>query len=187
MKAASSRGAYLILDLHRFRAPKEEHVAFWKDAAATYKDNPAVIFELFNEPHDVSWELWRNGCEVTNKRKAGDTVAENAEKISSFQTTGMQALLAAVRSTGAKNLVLAGGLDYAYDDSGVLNGFALTDEGATSPTSPMSIGGRATGRASSWRSPRPARCWSARSAATRYATTSFRPNASSHPTPGRST
>ena len=130
VKAASSRGAYLILDLHRFRAPTEQHVAFWKDAANTYKDDPAVIFELFNEPHDIPWEVWRNGGDVTNKRKEGDTVAENAEKVVAFRTVGMQALLEAVRSTGAKNLVLAGGLDYAYDASGVLNGFALQDEAA---------------------------------------------------------
>lgn len=128
VKAASSRGVYLILDLHRFRAPKEEHVAFWKDAANTYKDNPAVIFELFNEPHDISWEAWRDGGDVTDKRKSGDTVAENAEKIVSFRTVGMQALLDAVRSTGARNLVLAGGLDYAYDASGVIKGFALKDK-----------------------------------------------------------
>jgi endoglucanase len=128
VKAASSRGAYLILDLHRFRAPKEEHVVFWKDAANTYKDNPAVIFELFNEPHDLSWELWRDGGEVSNKRKEGDALAENKDAVTSFKTTGMQALVDAVRSTGAKNLVLAGGLDWSYDISGVLNGFALKDQ-----------------------------------------------------------
>src|SRR5690606_21781934 len=35
---AANRGAYLVLDLHRFRAPKAEHVEFWKDAAARYRD-----------------------------------------------------------------------------------------------------------------------------------------------------
>ena len=50
INAAAGRGAYLVLDLHRFGAPAPEHAEFWRDAAARYKDHPAVIFELFNEP-----------------------------------------------------------------------------------------------------------------------------------------
>jgi aryl-phospho-beta-D-glucosidase BglC (GH1 family) len=53
---AANRGAYVVLDLHRFRAPKAEHATFWKDAAARYKDHPAVLFELFNEPHGIDWK-----------------------------------------------------------------------------------------------------------------------------------
>ena len=26
-----------------------------------YANNPLVLFELYNEPHDVSWDIWRNG------------------------------------------------------------------------------------------------------------------------------
>ena len=33
---AANRGAYIALDLHRFRAPKAEHISFWKDAAKRY-------------------------------------------------------------------------------------------------------------------------------------------------------
>ena len=39
----------------------------------------------------------------------------------------MQTLLDAVRSTGAKNLVIAGGLDWAYGFSGILDGRQLSD------------------------------------------------------------
>lgn len=128
VKAASSRGAWLILDLHRFGAPEEADVAFWKDAAAVYKDDPAVIYELFNEPHDIPWAVWRDGGDVDGGRKAG-VVAENAEQLARRTSTGMQALVDAVRGTGAGNLVLAGGLDYAYDISGILQGFALDSRG----------------------------------------------------------
>jgi endoglucanase len=38
-------------------------------------------------------------------------------------------LVDAVRSTGAKNIIAAGGLGYAYDLTGILNGFALDDKG----------------------------------------------------------
>lgn len=127
--ATASRQAWFILDLHRFRAPTDADVAFWKDAAARYKDHPAVIFALFNEPHDLTWEVWKNGGTVEERRKPGATVAENAAPVTTFTTPGMQALVDAVRATGARNLLLVGGLDWAYDLSGVLNGFALDDRG----------------------------------------------------------
>jgi hypothetical protein len=125
----AANGVYLVLDLHDFRAPQEPQLAFWKEIAGSrYKNHPAVLFELFNEPHDVSWEVWRNGGIVTDKKKAGNDVAENKEKLTSFTAIGMQTLLEAVREAGARNTVIAGGLDWSYDLSGVLNGYALADK-----------------------------------------------------------
>ena len=69
---AANRGAYVMLDLHRFRAPKREHVDFWKDVATKYKNHPAVVFELFNEPHGTSWEVWRNGGFVEDSKASAD-------------------------------------------------------------------------------------------------------------------
>lgn len=131
---AANRGAYTMLDLHRFRAPKAEHVEFWRDVATKYKNHPAVIFELFNEPHGTSWEVWRNGGFVAEKAKAADednflNAADKAKNANGFQSVGMQALVDAVRGTGAKNIVIAGGLDWAYDLSGVMKGFALDEKG----------------------------------------------------------
>ena len=127
--AASSRGAWIIIDLHHYRAPTDADVEFWKDAAAAYKDNPAVLFGVLNEPHDLSWKVWRDGGQVEDKKKGGDALAENKEAITSFTTPGIQGLVAAVRGTGAKNIVVCGGLDWAYDLSGVLDGYALDDLG----------------------------------------------------------
>lgn len=131
---AANRGAYVMLDLHRFRAPKKVHVDFWKDAATRYKNHPAVIFELFNEPHGVSWEVWRNGGFVADKDTPADedaflTPEEKALNTKGFHSVGVQALVNAVRETGAKNIVLAGGLDWAYDLSGIAKGFALEEKG----------------------------------------------------------
>jgi hypothetical protein len=42
----------------------------------------------------------------------------------------MQALVNVVRQTGAKNIVIAGGLDWAYTLTGVLDGYALKDPSA---------------------------------------------------------
>jgi hypothetical protein len=128
---AANRGAYLVLDLHRFHAPKAEHVEFWRDAAARYANHPAVLFDLFNEPHGVSWEVWRNGGWVGPKPATADEnafTAPDPAQPQGFQSPGMQALVDAARSTGARNVVIAGGLDWAYDLSGVVDGYALTDE-----------------------------------------------------------
>ena len=130
----ANRGAYVILDLHRYRAPLHAHVDFWKDAAAKYKDHPAVLFDILNEPHGTTWEVWRDGGFVSEKETpegedAFLTPAEKAAGKPGFHSPGMQALVAAVRGTGAKNVIVAGGLDYAYDLSGIVKGFALDDLG----------------------------------------------------------
>jgi len=122
VRLAAGQGAHVVLDLHRFRAPTEAHVAFWKDAAARYKNEPAVLFDLFNEPGGVSWDVWKNGGDVTDKPKGGGDPVVN-------HFVGMQALLDAVRSTGAKNIVLAGGLASAYDLQGLAQGFTLEEKG----------------------------------------------------------
>jgi hypothetical protein len=114
-----------VLDLHRFGAPMDEHVEFWKDAATRYKDHPAVLYELFNEAHTISWDVWQKGGNL--KPVADASPAEHAEKAKRPRSPGMQALLDAVRGTGAKNVVVAGGLDWGYDLSGVVEGHALDD------------------------------------------------------------
>jgi endoglucanase len=123
----AGNGAYIVLDLHDFRAPTEAHVAFWRDLAPRYKNNPAVLYELFNEPHDLTWDVWRNGGVVTDKKKSGNVAAENKAKLTTFTTVGMQRLVDAIRGTGAKNILIAGGLDWSYDLSGILTGSAPDD------------------------------------------------------------
>jgi endoglucanase len=130
---AANRGAYVLLDLHRFRAPRPEHVEFWKSAGAHYKDHPAVLFDLFNEPHGISWEVWRDGGFVSERETKADedaflTEAEKAKAKQGFQSPGMQKLLDAVRDSGAKNIVVAGGLAWSADLSGIARGIVLTDK-----------------------------------------------------------
>ncbi|MFH1500206.1 MAG: cellulase family glycosylhydrolase [Verrucomicrobiota bacterium] len=129
---AANRGVYVVLDLHHYRAPKEEHIAFWTDAATRYRNHPAVLFDLLNEPHGISWDVWRDGGFVS-ERKAGadeDNFLSDEEKVKAklgFRSPGMQRMVEVVRATGARNVIVAGGLDYAYDLSGILKGYALTD------------------------------------------------------------
>ena len=122
VRLAANRGAYVVIDLHRFRAPKAEHVAFWKDCAAHYKDHPAVLFDLFNEPHGIDWKTWRDGGFVGTAGAVDESAflsEEEKRKNQGFESVGMQALVDAVRSTGAKNVVIAGGLHWANDLTGI--------------------------------------------------------------------
>jgi endoglucanase len=129
INATTARGAYFVLDLHRFRAPSDAHVEFWKDFAEKYKNHPGVIFELFNEAHDVTWEVWRNGGPVTDKKLNDKVVYENKEALTRFTSPGHQKMIDVIRATGAKNIIIAGGLDWSYDLSGILKGYALDDKG----------------------------------------------------------
>jgi endoglucanase len=78
-------------------------ITFWSQVAAIYKNDRRVLFELYNEPHDVSWSVWQSG---------GPTGA-------GWNAAGMQQLYDTVRATGANNPVVIGGLSYAFDLSGV--------------------------------------------------------------------
>ena len=75
----------------------QNSLEFWKELAARYKGDGRILFELYNEPHDITPDVWLNGG------SAG------------FDAVGMQQLYEAVRGAGADNLVIAGGLDWAYN------------------------------------------------------------------------
>jgi hypothetical protein len=112
---AESAGLDVILDLHwsdkgdpsnaaaQQRMADARSLLLWSSVASKYKEDGRVLLELYNEPHDVPWSVWLNGG------PSGD----------GFMVAGMQQLYDAVRATGAKNLVFVGGLQYAYDLSGV--------------------------------------------------------------------
>lgn len=126
IEMANLHGCYVVLDLHEYKAPTERHAAFWKDAAARYANRPGVLFDLLNEPHGISWDEWKNGGKLSGEKREG-VVDENNEAKDVKASIGMQKLIEVVRATGAKNIVVCGGLDWAYDLSGVLNGYELED------------------------------------------------------------
>ena len=72
--------------------------------ATTFVHSPGAMFDLFNEPHDVSWSCWRNGCCMAN----------------GVRVAGTQQLLDTVRATGATQPVLVEGLGWGGDLSGML-------------------------------------------------------------------
>jgi endoglucanase len=77
---------------------------FWRQVATRFRGDPHVVFELYNEPHDIGWTCWLDGCTVPGKKGQPP-----------WQVAGMQELVNAVRSTGARNVILVGGLGHAGD------------------------------------------------------------------------
>jgi len=124
------QGLFVILDLHwaapgtvpatrqLVMADADHAPSFWSSVATTFKADPAVIFDLYNEPTidtgdaqtSDPWTCWRDGCAID----PGDGVAY------AWHSAGMQQLVDAVRATGARQLVMAGGLAHANDLSGWL-------------------------------------------------------------------
>jgi hypothetical protein len=112
---AETAGLDVILDLHwsdkgdfgtlaaQQRMADAHSITFWSQVASRYKGDGRVMFELYNEPHDVPWNVWLNGG------PSGD----------GFTVAGMQELNDTVRESGAMNLVFIAGLDWAFDLSGV--------------------------------------------------------------------
>jgi hypothetical protein len=127
-----THGLFTVVDLHwngpgTFLANGQQPMAdadhaidFWKSVAAAFKGDPMTVFDLYNEPYlDTSnaqtsdpWQCWLHGCTVTGGGRGGVS--------GSWQSAGMQDMLDAVRSTGAPNVVLAGGLNFADDLTGWL-------------------------------------------------------------------
>src|SRR5258708_6168024 len=96
-------GSHLALDQEQ--PPAADHSAtFWASVAAQYKGLDGIAFDLFNEPHDISWSCWLNGCTTTAGSKA----------------VGVTQLIKAVSGAGATQPVIAEGLDWGADLSGWL-------------------------------------------------------------------
>ena len=54
--AAIENNMYVIIDWHSHHIRLEEAKAFFTLAAEKYKDYPNIIYEIYNEPIDDSWE-----------------------------------------------------------------------------------------------------------------------------------
>lgn len=105
---AGDAGMYVIIDLHFIgniatgagdQMPDLDQPAavfaqqFWSSVASYFSDAPHVMFELYNEPANISAETWRESC---------------AE------------LVSLIRSLGVTQPLLIGGVEYARDLSWVL-------------------------------------------------------------------
>jgi aryl-phospho-beta-D-glucosidase BglC (GH1 family) len=100
---AGELGMYVVIDWHYIgnvatgagpqmpeidNQPKELTIEFWQLTADYFRNTPNVIFEIFNEPQNISADEWR--------RSAGEIV-----------TT--------IRAQGSNKLIIVGGIDYGKD------------------------------------------------------------------------
>jgi len=162
VKALNAHGLYAILDLHwtapgsqvaleQQPMPDADHSpAFWTSVATAFKSNPAVVFDLFNEPYDptdprsgsdgnasdaVTWGCWASGTKPDPIGGGAPPVPcftqaydANGNPTTRYQVAGMQTLLTEVRNAGATQPIMVGGLDYAND---------LTQWAANAPNDPL--------------------------------------------------
>ncbi len=101
-----------------WQMPDEDSVLFWRQMAGLYGQYPAVLFELYNEPHPYPstgdpWGCWRSGCQVV--RDDSNDFYCGCRLMLSYRAVGMQTLVDTIRQAGARNLVLVGGLNWGYD------------------------------------------------------------------------
>jgi len=124
-------GFYVILDLHwsapgsqravaQNPAPDEDHSpAFWQSVASSFAADDKVIFDLFNEPYFYwiasggpdQWTCLWQGCTMNEYVSAGSSYTVEAR----WTTAGFTQLISVIRQTGAKNLILAAGVNWARD------------------------------------------------------------------------
>ncbi len=131
---AAQMGAYTILDLqwldietvfgtiqqenqrvanHVPPLPNPGTVQLWRTLAARYRDEPAVIFDLLNEPHDRLDDdphpLWVVG-------PAGVVNQSDAARVTASEWVPWAALLIdEIRAVRPRGLILVGGIDWAFD------------------------------------------------------------------------
>jgi endoglucanase len=113
-------GMYAELELHwnapgssqasdqQVMADFDHSIAFWQSVANTFKNDSAVTFNLYNEPHDVGWSCWKSG---------------GSNCVFGFRIAGMEEMIQAIRSvegTGWHHTIVVAGLGWSNDLSGWL-------------------------------------------------------------------
>ncbi len=126
---ASLYGAYTLLDLQWLDAdriyggdrnfvaplPNTESLLLWSTLARRYKEEPAVLYDLFNEPHD------RLSDDPFPLNKVDGTTyppSQRAVTMNEWQPWA-RALAAAVRNENPDALLFIGGTNWAYDLRGM--------------------------------------------------------------------
>ncbi len=116
VREAKQAGLVVILAEYGTGMPTPEEIGFWHTYASYFKNNPMVIFDMFNEPDaamvpghvsgihsPADWQFWLHGGIATN----GQPIA------------GMQALVDAIRSAGATQMIAVMG----FNDDPEMQGF----------------------------------------------------------------
>jgi len=131
---AAEGGAYTLLDLQWLDAerpfgpdrqfvaplPNPDSVRLWTTLARRYRDNPAVLFDLFNEPHDRMWD-----DPYPLYRPDGSFYPGEHRRVSMTEwAPWAETLIDAIRAEAPETLLFVSGTEWAYD----LRGFPLNRE-----------------------------------------------------------
>jgi endoglucanase len=134
---AAAWGAYTLLDLQWLDArtprgtnsvgtinfvpplPGVDSIALWRQLAARYAEEPAVLFDLFNEPHDAHPD---DPVPLLGIREDGLTFPLDSRRVSmaEWQPWALH-LIRAIRCESASAVIFVSGVNWGYD----LRGFPL--------------------------------------------------------------
>ncbi len=102
--------------------PDKSHMpAFWRSLASALRADHGVLFDPvtevamadWNDPHPSpagEWNCWLHGCTI-------DSVYAGQPR---YEAVGLQSLVSTIRSTGARQPIVLGGIDYNADLSRLL-------------------------------------------------------------------
>ncbi len=135
---AAALGAYTILDLqwldaetvyghteynsakwenHVAPTPNADSIVLWKTLAFRYRNEPAVLFDVFNEPHD---RLEDDFLPIHVIGSNGEVLESSGRSVGPEQWTPWAArLVAEVQQIRPNGIVLVGGVDWAFDLRGI--------------------------------------------------------------------
>ena len=136
---AAELGAYTILDLqwldaetvygttdhptqgraatHVAPTPNEQTVMLWRTLAARYFNETAVLFDLMNEPHDA---LEDDPHPLNLIGSDGSVAPSNETRLSAREWSRWAlGLTAAIRQIKQDGIIMVGGVDWAFDLSGI--------------------------------------------------------------------
>jgi endoglucanase len=135
----ASLGAYTILDLQWLDAetvyghteapdhtkadnhvpptPNADTILLWNTLAARYRDEPAVLFDILNEPHD---RLEDDVLPIHVIDPDGDVVESDSSRVGPAQWVPWATrLVTEVRKIRPNGIVVVGGVDWAFDLRGI--------------------------------------------------------------------
>jgi len=132
---AADLGAYTILDLHWLDAhtirgstggkpnfvpplPNADAVTVWAQLAEIWSDETAVLYDLFNEPHDPLPDDFEP---LLGVREDGSTFVLPDRRVGPEQwLPWARQLIAAIRGKNSNSLIFVSGTDWGYDLQGCL-------------------------------------------------------------------
>ena len=135
--SAAALGAYTLLDLQWLDArtprgsngdgsinfvpplPSVESIELWRQLAARYREEPAVLFDVFNEPHDAASD---DPVPLLGIDEEGLTFSLNSGRVSMAEwQPWARHLIGAIRSESPSAVIFVSGVNWGYD----LKGFPL--------------------------------------------------------------